>query len=168
VAVDDGHTRALSLIVAALCCYRFVWAGEIAMSGRVNWSRISNRDRMRRQGVEDVKGKMPFVGQPPKQPRRKLSKAELREQAADLARTPDSQRQVAQPELSDQQRPQYVDSIPSPSTHPSAITACFERRVAKCYRVKLGEALPWCCVLLLRRIAVRAGRRAWRSFAQSI
>jgi hypothetical protein len=37
---------------------------------------------MRRQGVEDVKGKMPFVGQPPKQPRRKLSKAELREQAA--------------------------------------------------------------------------------------
>src|SRR5262249_24009129 len=58
---------------------------------------------------------------------------------------------------------QYVHCIPSPSTHPNAITACFERRVAKCYRVKLGEALPWCCVLLLRRIAVRAGRRAWRS-----
>ena len=37
---------------------------------------------MRRQGVEDIKGKMPLVGQPPKQPRRKLSKAELREQAA--------------------------------------------------------------------------------------
>ena len=37
---------------------------------------------MRRQGVEDVKGKMPFVGQLPKQRRRKLSKAELREQAA--------------------------------------------------------------------------------------
>jgi hypothetical protein len=37
---------------------------------------------MRRQGVEDVKGKMPLVGQPPKQPRRKISKAELREQAA--------------------------------------------------------------------------------------
>ena len=37
---------------------------------------------MRRQGVEDVKGKMPVVVQSPKQPRRKLSKAELREQAA--------------------------------------------------------------------------------------
>jgi hypothetical protein len=37
---------------------------------------------MRRRGVEDIKGEMPFVGQPPKQPRRKLSKAELREQAA--------------------------------------------------------------------------------------
>jgi hypothetical protein len=50
------------------------------MTGRVNWSRISNRDRMHRQGVEDVKGKMPVVGgQPPK--RRKLSKAKLREQA---------------------------------------------------------------------------------------
>ena len=36
---------------------------------------------MRRQGVEDVKGQMPLVDQPPKQPRRKLSKAELREQA---------------------------------------------------------------------------------------
>jgi hypothetical protein len=52
------------------------------MAGRVNWSRISSRNRMRRQGVEDVKGKMPLVGQPPKQPRRKISKAELREQAA--------------------------------------------------------------------------------------
>jgi hypothetical protein len=36
---------------------------------------------MRRQGVEDVKGKMPLSDQPPKI-RRKLSKAELREQAA--------------------------------------------------------------------------------------
>jgi hypothetical protein len=36
---------------------------------------------MRRQGVEDVKGKMPLVAEPSKQPRRKLSKAELREQA---------------------------------------------------------------------------------------
>ena len=37
---------------------------------------------MRRQGVEDIKGKIPLVGdQPPKQRRRKLSKAELREQA---------------------------------------------------------------------------------------
>jgi hypothetical protein len=43
--------------------------------------RISNRNRMRRQGVE-IKGKTPLVlDQPPKQPRRKLSKAELREQA---------------------------------------------------------------------------------------
>ena len=38
---------------------------------------------MHRQGVEDIKGKTPLVlDQPPKQPRRKLSKAELREQAA--------------------------------------------------------------------------------------
>jgi hypothetical protein len=38
---------------------------------------------MRRQGVEDIKGKMPLVlDRPPKQPRRKLGKAELREQAA--------------------------------------------------------------------------------------
>ena len=48
-----------------------------------NWSRMSNRDRMRRQGVEDIKGETPtIIGRPPKQPRRKLSKAELREQAA--------------------------------------------------------------------------------------
>ena len=52
------------------------------MSGRVNWSRFASRDRMRRQGVEDIKGAMPVVGQPPKKPPRKLSKAELREQAA--------------------------------------------------------------------------------------
>ena len=53
------------------------------MTGRVNWARLSSRDRMRRQGVEDIKGKTPLVlDQPPKQPRRKLSKAELREQAA--------------------------------------------------------------------------------------
>jgi len=51
------------------------------MAGRVNWSRLASRKRMRRQGVEDVKGQMPLVDQPPKQPRRKLSKAELREQA---------------------------------------------------------------------------------------
>lgn len=51
------------------------------MTSRVNWSRISSRDRMRRQGIEDVKGKMPLVVSIPK-PRRKLSKAELREQAA--------------------------------------------------------------------------------------
>jgi len=51
------------------------------MSGRVNWSRIATRDRMRRHGVEDIKGKMPLVAEPSKKPRRKLSKAELREQA---------------------------------------------------------------------------------------
>jgi hypothetical protein len=37
---------------------------------------------MRRQGVEDRKDKPPVASEPPKQPRRKLSKAELREQAA--------------------------------------------------------------------------------------
>ena len=36
---------------------------------------------MRRQGVEDVKGKTPSGGEPPKQRRRRVSKAELREQA---------------------------------------------------------------------------------------
>jgi hypothetical protein len=37
---------------------------------------------MRRQGVEDLKGNTPLVlDQPPKQLRRKLSKAELRDQA---------------------------------------------------------------------------------------
>jgi hypothetical protein len=54
----------------------------LVVAGRVNWSRISSRNRMRRQGVEDIKGKMPSGGELPKQPRRKLSKAELREQAA--------------------------------------------------------------------------------------
>jgi hypothetical protein len=39
---------------------------------------------MRRHGVEDIKGKMPLVSvaEPPKQPRRKLSKGELRQQTA--------------------------------------------------------------------------------------
>ena len=50
------------------------------MAGRMNWSRIATRERMRRQGVEDIKGKMP-VAEPSKKPRRKLSKVELREQA---------------------------------------------------------------------------------------
>ncbi len=50
------------------------------MTARVNWSRISSRNRMRRQGVEDVKGKTPLSDQPP-QTRRNLSKPELREQA---------------------------------------------------------------------------------------
>jgi hypothetical protein len=48
------------------------------MTGR-NWARLSSRNRMQRQGVEDIKGKTPLDGPPP---RRKLSKAELREQAA--------------------------------------------------------------------------------------
>jgi len=52
------------------------------MAGRINWRRLGDRDRMRRQGVEDVKGGTPVVIEPAKQPRRKLSKAELREQAA--------------------------------------------------------------------------------------
>ena len=51
------------------------------MTGRFNSPRITNRDRMPRQDVEDIKGKTPLVGPAPK-PRRKLSKAELREQAA--------------------------------------------------------------------------------------
>ena len=53
------------------------------MGRGVNWSQISNRNRMRRQGIEDIKGKTPLVrDRPPKQRRSKLSKAELREQAA--------------------------------------------------------------------------------------
>jgi hypothetical protein len=51
------------------------------MTGRMNWLRNS-RDRTQRQGVEDIKGKTPHVGQSPKLRRRKLSKAELRGQAA--------------------------------------------------------------------------------------
>jgi len=51
------------------------------MTGRMNWSRIGSRDRMQRQGIEDIKGKTPLVGQPPKI-RRELSKAKLRQQAA--------------------------------------------------------------------------------------
>ena len=57
-------------------------ARKCVMSGRVNWSRIASRNRMRRRGVEDVKGGIPIVTPPAnKQPRRRLSKAELREQA---------------------------------------------------------------------------------------
>jgi len=65
-----------------LCCVARVLRESASMSGRVNWSQIANRKRMRRQGVEDIKGAMPVVGQPPKKPPRKLSKAELRERAA--------------------------------------------------------------------------------------
>jgi hypothetical protein len=56
------------------------------MSGRVNWSRISSRQRMRRQGVDDIKGKTPLGGEPRKV-RRRPSKAELREQAEAAFRT---------------------------------------------------------------------------------
>jgi hypothetical protein len=56
------------------------------MTGRVNWSRISNRNRMRRQGVEEFKGQTPLRDQPPKV-RRRPSKAELREQAEAAFRT---------------------------------------------------------------------------------
>jgi hypothetical protein len=50
------------------------------MTGQVKWSRVKNRERMRRQGIEDKKAKTPLVPQAPKA-RRKLSKAELREEA---------------------------------------------------------------------------------------
>jgi len=49
---------------------------------RMNWSHIASRNRMRRQGVEDINGKVPLFAQPPKKHRRKLSKAELRQRAA--------------------------------------------------------------------------------------
>ena len=63
---------------AALLCNARV-ARKCVMSGRVNWSRIASRNRIRRQGVEDINGKMPLFAEPPKKPRRKkLSKAELR------------------------------------------------------------------------------------------
>jgi hypothetical protein len=38
----------------------------------------------------------------------------------------------------------------------------------KRYPLKLGGVLPWCCIPRLRRTAVSVGRRAWRSFAQSL
>jgi hypothetical protein len=50
------------------------------MTDPVNWTRISSRARMQRQGVED-RGKTPLGGQPPKI-RCRLSETELREQAA--------------------------------------------------------------------------------------
>ena len=53
------------------------------MSSRVNWSRVSSRERMRRQGVEDRRGDTssvaPLVNK--QQHHREPSKAELREQA---------------------------------------------------------------------------------------
>jgi hypothetical protein len=49
-------------------------------AGGIAWPQIGSRERTRRQGVEDIKGKTPLDGQP--QIRLKLSKAELRQQAA--------------------------------------------------------------------------------------
>jgi hypothetical protein len=57
-------------------------ARNCVMARGVNWSQIARRKRMRRQGVEDIKGATPVASQPPRKPRRKVSKAELREQAA--------------------------------------------------------------------------------------
>ena len=78
---DEGKAAGFRHWLAALLCSARV-ARKCVMSGRVNWSQIANRKRMRRQGVEDIKGATPVASQPPKQPRRKVSKAELREQAA--------------------------------------------------------------------------------------
>jgi hypothetical protein len=56
---------------------------KVARYGCWSYELVTYRQRMHRQGVEDIKGKTPLVpDQPPKQARRKLSKAELREQAA--------------------------------------------------------------------------------------
>jgi hypothetical protein len=78
------------------------------MSGRVNWSRIDSRNRMRRQGVEDVKGKTPII-EPTKKPRRKVSKAELREQGIPrLARGPEIQRQVVEPGVAERPKPSVI------------------------------------------------------------
>ena len=71
----------LRLFPAALLCNARV-ERKCVMAGRMNSSHIASRNRMRRQGVEDIKGKMPLVAEPPKKPRRKLSKAELRQRAA--------------------------------------------------------------------------------------
>src|SRR4029077_2767495 len=38
----------------------------------------------------------------------------------------------------------------------------------KRYPAKLGGVLPWRCIPRLRKSAVSVGRRAWRSFAQSL
>jgi hypothetical protein len=51
------------------------------MTGRFSSPRITNRDRMPRQDVEDIKGNTPLVGPAPKA-RPNRSKAGLREQAA--------------------------------------------------------------------------------------
>ena len=50
------------------------------MTGRFNSPRITNRDRMPRQDVEDIRGNTSLGPAPKARP--KLSKTELREQAA--------------------------------------------------------------------------------------
>jgi hypothetical protein len=56
------------------------------MSGRMNWCRISERDRMRKRGVEDINGAtalhVPRFEQPRPKYRLPPTKAELRKQAA--------------------------------------------------------------------------------------
>jgi hypothetical protein len=72
------QSRRFFSMPSALLCNACV-ESKCVMGRGANWSRITSRKRMKRQGVEDVKGKMPLVAaEPPKQPRRKLSKAELR------------------------------------------------------------------------------------------
>src|SRR5215471_7200836 len=75
------QSRRFACRTAALLCSARV-ARKCVMSGRTNWSRIKQRNLMRRRGVEDIRGATSVAVPPPKQPRRKLSKAELREQAA--------------------------------------------------------------------------------------
>src|SRR6516165_6774986 len=82
------QSRRLFSFPAALLCNARV--ERKCLMGRMNWSRIATRDRMRRHGVEDIKGKMPLVSEPPKQPLseppkqpcRKLSNGELRQRTA--------------------------------------------------------------------------------------
>ena len=62
-----------------LCCDDCSQLG--VMGGRSNWSRIEQRRLMRRQRVEHVKGGPTFTTTLNKPPPRRLSKAELREQA---------------------------------------------------------------------------------------
>jgi len=51
--------------------------------GRMNWSRMATRDRMRRHGVEGVKGGTPIVAPTvTKHPPRPPTKAELRQRTA--------------------------------------------------------------------------------------
>ena len=57
---------------------RRIAVGKLSCPVELSGPRISNRERMHRQGVEDRRAKTPPVGAPV---RRKLSKAELREQA---------------------------------------------------------------------------------------
>jgi hypothetical protein len=130
------------------------------MSGRrFNWSQIDSRDRMHRQGVEDIKGKTPLVlNQPPKQRRRKPSKAELREQA-ETAFLAWRKGQIA--------CAAFAKRRGTASTHVCAITACLTRINARI--CKMLSHQNWA---ELFREAVSGGSllqrrtKAWRSFAQ--